>query len=171
MNREQGIETLEFKIKPDIRKLVESAWNYEAKVHQLSKTKRQREWYEKNAKLCDIDLDDELNLELDQYEQANNKKKVQVLESKDKMKTVLKKNQNNGRLDWKPNSVFLDPNNIKQLAERMNEIRGRTAGASGAPRAAQAQRAPAPQKKNAGGKKAEFKAQAKSGKNKNKFRR
>lgn len=59
--------------------------------HQISKEKSNTNWYEKNAKLMDIDLDDEIKKETHIDTEQMRKKKSQLKQFKGMLNSELKK--------------------------------------------------------------------------------
>ncbi len=59
--------------------------------HQLNKTKSTNNWYEKNAKLLDIELDDEILKETQIDQDKNSKEKRKLQQLKNELERQLKK--------------------------------------------------------------------------------
>lgn len=102
-------------IKPEVRELIEEAVRSVGEEKKVQEGKRMRDWFEKNSKATEIELDEGV------------KKLIgKKLEGEEKKGGMGKKNR--GKIDRKKgemrvrrNGVFLNPGMIRELAEKMGK--------------------------------------------------
>lgn len=70
-------------------------------------------WFEKNSKIAEIKLDDEIDAEIKKIEEQSTKKKKIFLEEK--------KKNHHPQFQKKRNSVYIDPSQIHLLIQKMNQ--------------------------------------------------
>ncbi len=93
--------------------IVESALKSEGLSHEINKKKRTKLWFEKNSKIAEIKLDDEIDEEIKKIEEQSRTKKKFFVEEK--------KKKHGPQIQRKRNAVFIDPSQIHLLIQKINQ--------------------------------------------------
>ena len=105
-------------IKDNIRDIVMKACEETGKEMVVNKDKKQRSWFEKNARETDIDLDEGVKKMIYNGEESNWKEKGKE-KKKGKGKKMVKVQRKTEERQFRRNGVYLDPGMIRDLMLKM----------------------------------------------------
>ncbi|EGR33722.1 hypothetical protein IMG5_042580, partial [Ichthyophthirius multifiliis] len=118
LQKDQGVQNIEMTHteREKIKSLINSGLELEKSQFDLKKKQMEKAWFKKNAKMAEIEVDKEVEVELKQIEnEIQQKKKIQIKDNQNfqKVKKGVINISNKRR-----NNIFLDPTEIQKYAQQ-----------------------------------------------------
>ncbi|KAL4508501.1 hypothetical protein ABPG72_003805 [Tetrahymena utriculariae] len=122
LDKEQGIQNIEINHteRDKIRILIDGAQQLEKSDFLVRQKQVEKAWYSKNAKLAEIEVDEEIKSELNIIKEDLSKKRVVMKQDKVEFKKIK---EDIKQIHRRPNNMFLEPSQIQKYLERIEQLK------------------------------------------------